>query len=257
MCLIVVAWKADPDYPLIVAANRDEFFARATFPAHWWPDTPTVLAGRDLVGHGTWLGLNRNGRFAALTNYRDPALQREGLASRGKLVSGFLAGDDSPLPALETIGDVSADYAAFNLLAGDRESLGIHESTTAHSRLLEPGIHGLSNHLLGTPWPKLQRARERFRRAVEGSPSDDAFLALLRDDTRAPDDQLPATGIGHDWERMLSSVFIRAPGYGTRSSTLIRIHRSGAAMLREWTWNADGEMDSEVIHRFALASPYP
>jgi len=253
MCLIVVGWRAHPDYPLVVAANRDEFLARPAVPAHWWTDAPDLLAGRDLEAGGTWLGITRHGRFAALTNYRDPSRRRPGAPSRGALVRDCLASGDDALATLEAVARSSGDYAGFNLLVADGARLAIHESTTGAVRPLEPGIYGLSNHLLDTPWPKVRRARERFAAALERLPHDDDLLALLRDDTPAADHHLPATGVSREWERWLSSAFIRAPGYGTRCSSLLTVHRDGAVCLREWTWDEAGEAGSEVVHRFRVS----
>ncbi|AUN94332.1 NRDE family protein [Pseudazoarcus pumilus] len=253
MCLIVAAWRAHPGYPLIVAANRDEHFPRPTAPAHWWPDTPEVFAGRDLVARGTWLGVTRCGRFAALTNYRDPRLRRADAPSRGLLVRECLESHRPADEALHGIAARSPEYAPFNLLAADANGFGIHESATATTRMLEPGIHALSNHLLGTPWPKLRQAKTRFEAALQAPEHEDDFLRLLRDDTPAADADLPETGVGMEWERLLSSVFVRAPGYGTRSSTLLRMRADDTVDFIEWSWDAAGQPAGEVRERFALA----
>lgn len=255
MCLILAAWHAHPDYPLVVAANRDEHFARPTAAAQWWEDEPKILAGRDLAARGTWLGITRDGRFAALTNYRNPALRRAQAPSRGLLVRDALAGIAPTLKVLGHVASVAQHYADFNLLVSDGRSLGIHESAARRTRRLAPGIHALSNHLLDTPWPKVEVARDRFRAALEGSLADDDFLALLRDDAPAPDDRLPSTGVSLEWERLLSPVFVRAPGYGTRSSTLLTVRRDGAARLREWTWNEDAELAGDITHAFRVTLP--
>tara|TARA_R110002049_G_scaffold157266_4_gene322303 strand:+ start:688 stop:1449 length:762 start_codon:yes stop_codon:yes gene_type:complete len=253
MCLIIAAWNAHRDYPLIVAANRDEHFARPTAAAHWWPDAPHLLAGRDLVARGTWLGITCDGRFAALTNYRDPHLRRDDAPSRGLLVRECLESTVSVGETLEGIAARSPGYAPFNLLAADAHGLGIHESASGTTRMLEPGIHALSNHLLGTPWPKLRQAKTRFETALQAPEREDAFLRLLRDDTPAPDEELPETGVGVEWERLLSPVFVRAPGYGTRSSTLLRMRADATVDFIEWSWDAAGEPVGEVRERFALA----
>ena len=221
MCLILLAWHAHPDYALVVAANRDEFHARPAVPAHWWPEAPDLLAGRDLEGGGTWLGLTRSGRFAALTNYRDPTLHRAGAPSRGALVRDALASNDAALRSLQRVATLSRNYAGFNLFVSDGAQLGIHESTTGVVRQLAPGIYALSNHLLDTPWPKVARARERFAAALTRLPqgtrhggatrseaADAEFLDLLRDRTPAPDALLPSTGVSPEWERWLSPAFI-------------------------------------------------
>lgn len=251
MCLIVVGWHAHPDYPLVVAANRDEFLARPATPAHWWTDAPDLLAGRDLEAGGTWMGVTRAGRFAALTNYRDPSQKRTGAPSRGELVRRCLDDRRDTGAVLQDIADLSGDYAGFNLFACDGRTLGIHESTTGSVRFLEPGIYGLSNHVLDTPWPKLRLARQRFTAALDDLPRNDALLALLRDGTPAADEHLPSTGLAAEWERWLSSAFIRAPGYGTRCSTVVTFDRRGQIRFREWTWDDQGELASEVIHTFA------
>lgn len=252
MCLILAAWKTHPDYPLIVAANRDEHFDRSTAAAQWWSDAPDLLAGQDLLAGGTWLGMSRSGRFAALTNYRDPRQRRANAPSRGLLVRNALLSSESTPAVLEQVSADSAAYAAFNLLVSDGRTLGIHESASGATRILPPGIHGLSNHLLGTPWPKLQLARERFALALDHPTRREAFVELLRDSTPANDDTLPDTGIGIEWERQLSSVFVRAPGYGTRSSTLVRVSTDDAVDFTEWTWNQDGELAGEVHHCFRI-----
>ncbi len=252
MCLIVVAWHAHPDFPLVVAANRDEFLARPASPAHWWTDAPAILAGRDLEAGGTWMGITRDGRFAALTNYRDPTVRRPGAPSRGALVRDCLSVPDHVIATLERVARVSAGYAGFNLLVSDGADLGIHESTTGAVRLLDAGIYGLSNHLLDTPWPKVRLARQRFEAALHQLPSEQGLLELLRDDTPAPDAHLPRTGVSPEWERWLSPAFIRAPGYGTRCSTVLVVGSDASVRLREWTWHEDGSVECEVVHRFAL-----
>ena len=253
MCLIVIGWRAHPEYPLVVAANRDEFLARPASPAHWWPDAPSILAGRDLEAGGTWMGITRSGRFAALTNYRDPTVRRPGAPSRGALVRDCLSTPDKVTATLERVAQVSAGYPGFNLLVSDGTELGIHESMTGSVRLLDAGIYGLSNHLLDTPWPKVRLARERFEAAMTRLPAEDGFLNLLCDDIAAPDEHLPATGVSADWERWLSPAFIRAPGYGTRCTTLLLVRNDGSTRLRELTWEDDGRISSEVIHSFAIS----
>jgi uncharacterized protein with NRDE domain len=250
MCLIAFAWQSHPHYPLVVVANRDEYLDRPAVPAHWWHDATDLLAGRDLEAGGTWMGLARNGRFAALTNYRDPSQRRTGAPSRGKLVRDALEGRNDTVTTLEHIAADSARYAGFNLLVGDGDTLGIHESTTGSVRLLEPGIYGLSNHLLDTPWPKLARARSHLAALLPRLPHEQGVLELLRDDTLVADPHLPDTGVSLEWERLLSPAFIRAPGYGTRCSSLVLVGRDGRTHFREWTWDGDGLPRSEVVHDF-------
>jgi uncharacterized protein with NRDE domain len=255
MCLIVFAWHTHPDYPLVVAANRDEYLERPAAPAHWWPEAPELLAGRDLEAGGSWMGLTRGGRFAAITNYRDPSQRLAGAPSRGRLVRAALDSGDDTLATLRAIAADSPHYAGFNLLVSDGDSLGLHESTTGAVRLLEAGIYGLSNHLLDTPWPKLARAREALTAALPAMPDESRVLRLLRDTTPAADLHLPETGLSLEWERWLSPAFIRAPGYGTRCSSLVLIGRDGRTRLHEWTWNDDGSLRSLVRHEFDVVRP--
>ncbi|QDF96803.1 hypothetical protein CJ010_09810 [Azoarcus sp. DD4] len=250
MCLILFAWRAHPAYPLVVAANRDEFRARPALPLHWWQDSPDLLAGRDQEAGGTWMGVSRNGRFAALTNYRDPSLRRSDAPSRGALVREALESNADAHATLNALASRSADYVAFNLIVSDGHQLGIHESTTGAVRMLAPGIYGLSNHLLDSAWPKVERARARFAAALDKLPADGDFVELLRDTTPAEDEDLPRTGVSLEWERWLSPAFILAPGYGTRSSSVLSAGHDGQIRFSEWTWDEDGNELGVVTHRF-------
>ena len=250
MCLIALAWQVHADYPLIVVANRDEFFARPTAPAHWWNEAPGLLAGRDLSAGGTWLGVTRGSRFAALTNFRDPQRNRDNAASRGALVVEALRSAD-PAAAAARMLDRRADYNPFNLLIRDGDSLLVVESEAGRIEHLAPGIHGLSNHLVDTPWPKVRRACERLRQSLAQLPVIDPLLGTLRDDRPAPDAELPDTGIPLPWERMLSSGFIRAPGYGTRSTTAVLVDRHGNGRFVEQRWDEDGQESGRTDERFS------
>ena len=253
MCLVLVVWRAHPRYPCVIAANRDEFHARPTAPAGWWPDHPQVLAGRDLEAHGTWLGLTRGGRFAALTNYRDPEQRRvASTPSRGTLVTTLLESGATVAEGLAYLEDVGANYNGFNLIFSDGERLGIYESVRGSGRELGPGIYGLSNHLLDTPWPKVLNAKGRLQAALDDMPDTSLLLSALRDDEPAPDEQLPKTGVSLEWERLLSSAFVRAKDYGTRCSTIIRIEPQGRAYFEEWSWNSEGADAGRVSLRFEL-----
>jgi uncharacterized protein with NRDE domain len=198
------------------------------------------------------LGLTRTGRFAALTNYRDPEQRREGTPSRGTLVASVLKSNDTVQQTLDYLRDVGASYNGFNLIFSDGERLAVYESVRGAGRVLGPGIYGLSNHLLDTPWPKVQTAKSRLSTALSDLRNTDAALALLRDDELAPDDQLPRTGVGLQWERLLSSAFVRAPDYGTRCSTLVRIDRRRRACFDEWSWNSTGAQIGAVSFQFEL-----
>ena len=251
MCLILIAWQGHAKHRCVIAANRDELHSRPTAAAQWWPSQPPILAGRDLSAGGTWLGITRTGRFAALTNYRGTQ-RRTDTPSRGALVTSILMSGDSVSQTLEYLRSVSADYNGFNLLFSDGQRLAVYESMRGTGRELEPGIYGLSNDLLDTPWPKVQTAKSRLSQALSNLETTDAVLALLRDDSIAADDQLPRTGVSLEWERLLSSAFVRAPDYGTRCSTIVRIDERRRACFDEWTWDATGAEIGAVSLRFDL-----
>ncbi len=234
MCLIVFAWKLVPNCPLVLAANRDEFFVRPAQPASWWKDHPDVFAGRDLQAGGTWLGINRSGRFAALTNVRNGLPKPEPKRSRGELVANYLAGDVDPLDYLTQVRDAAHDYHGFNLIFGDEHALyWISNGNEVEFKPLESGIYGLSNGSLDTPWPKVVRAKAQFASLLcQGAP-DDAYFEMLTDTTRAADGRLPDTGVSLEWERLLSPICIESDDYGTRASTMVRVLAGGRAELHE------------------------
>lgn len=240
MCLVLVAWRGSENYPCVIAANRDELYTRPTAPAQWWDSQPPILAGRDLEAGGTWLGITRAGRFAALTNFRDPEQRRPDAPSRGALVTTILKSGAGTAETLDYLGGIAAGYNGFNLIFSDGERLAVFESTIGRGRELNPGIYGLSNHLLDTPWPKVQNAKSRLSAALTDLRDSSAALALLRDDEPAPDERLPRTGLSLPWERMVSSAFVRAGDYGTRCSTLVRIDQSRRACFDEWSWDSTG-----------------
>jgi uncharacterized protein with NRDE domain len=240
MCLVLVAWRGSENYPCVIAANRDELYTRPTAPAQWWDTQPPILAGRDLEAGGTWLGITRTGRFAALTNFRDPEQRRLDAPSRGALVTTILKSGAGTAETLDYLGGVAARYNGFSLIFSDGERLAVFESTVGRGRELAPGIYGLSNHLLDTPWPKVLNAKSRLSAALTDLRDSSAALALLRDDEPAPDQRLPRTGLSLPWERMVSSAFVRAPDYGTRCSTLVRIDQSRRACFDEWSWDSTG-----------------
>lgn len=254
MCLVLVVWRTHPQYPCLVAANRDEFHARPTAPAAWWPDHSQILAGRDLEAGGTWLGMTRTGRFAALTNYRDPEQRQAQAPSRGALVTYMLESGVSVAGGLAYLRAEGPGYNGFNMIFSDGERLGIFESTRGAGRELGPGIYGLSNHLLDTPWPKVQKAKSRLQAALSNITDTAPLLALLRDDRPAPDAQLPQTGVSVEWERLLSSAFVRAQDYGTRCSTIIRIEAQGRAHFEEWSWSPIGAEIGRTSLQFELTS---
>ena len=246
MCLILLAWQTHPDYPLAVCANRDEFHARPTLAADFWSDQPGILAGRDLQAGGTWLGIDRRRRFAAVTNYRDPKAP-EGQRSRGDLTRDYLAGDLSPQDFLSGLD--GGAYGGFNLFLADRDSLCYYSNRQGRIQELPPGIYGLSNHFLETPWPKLVAAKARFSEALQALPETEPLFRLLADPTRWPDEHLPDTGVSLEWERMLSAIFVQSPAYGTRASTVLTVDRQGEVCLTERSFNAAGP-SGEVQRRF-------
>jgi uncharacterized protein with NRDE domain len=229
MCLIAWNWQPDGAMPLLLVANRDEFYARPALPLHWW-DCDRILAGKDLQAGGTWLGVSRNGRLAALTNYRDPAANRPDAPSRGELVSRFL---DSPMDAagyLTQLLPTAGVYNAFNLLVYDGQTLMGMESRHARIVPLTRGIGAVSNADFHTGWPKVTALKEGLQRALNhGTSGDEELLQLLGNKVQATDSELPSTGVPVDLERGLSSVFVNLPGYGTRASSVVRMHLDHAS----------------------------
>jgi uncharacterized protein with NRDE domain len=256
MCLIAIAHLAHPDRPLVVAANRDEAYARPTLPAHFWDEHPQVLAGRDLEAGGTWLGIDRAGRFAAITNFREAGAHRKHAPSRGPLVSDFLCQRTPAAGYLQQLAPHAQDYNGFNLLLLDDSGLYYFSNRTAAAdsapRRLDPGVYGLSNHLLDTPWPKVVLAKQGFARAVEAGEPLASMAEILRDTEIAPDNILPATGIGAERERLLSPIFIASENYGTRCSTLLEISSARRARFVERSFGAGGVSGDAVEYRFDL-----
>ena len=244
MCLLVFAWRPGHAHPLIVAANRDEFYARPSLPLAQWPEAPQVHAGRDLEAGGTWLGVGANGRFAALTNIRDPH-QPPARKSRGELVAQFLNGE---MPIDDYLADVvrrSLEYAGFNLLIGNANELWHYNAQGTEAVMLQPGVYGLSNAGLDTPWPKLLKARAALEMVLD-NPQPEALLALLSDAQVAPFAELPDTGVGLATETLLSSVFIASQSYGTRASTALIVHADGTRHLVERSFGPYGGHLGEV-----------
>jgi uncharacterized protein with NRDE domain len=262
MCLILVAWQSHPDYALVVAGNRDEFYVRPAAPAHWWQEASQVLAGRDLadvIGEsGTWMGVAGEGRFAALTNYRAPSEKRTDARSRGELVAGFLRGHQGPADYLGALTGADGCYNGFNLLACDLHELWWYSNRSASRQpeRLRPGLYGLSNALLDTPWPKVRSrvgALAEVLAADTGHANASAapYLQLLADERQAANFELPSTGVSPEWEKLLSSAFIRSPNYGTRASTVLRVRHDGRFDFSERSFDANGQT-GEVSYRGKL-----
>jgi uncharacterized protein with NRDE domain len=254
MCLLLLALDAHPSFKLVLAANRDEFHDRPTAPPSFWEDAPYLLAGRDLAGGGTWLGITRHGRIAATTNYRDPSSFKKTAPSRGKLVTDFLLGKDSPSDYLESIRSGAGRYNGFNLLVGERDHLLWMSNRSDQIVRLSPGIHGVSNSLLDTPWPKVVRGRDLLARAIREHPSisPDSLFALLQDRHQPPDEALPSTGVRPEWERVLAPIFIKSPDYGTRSSSVLLIDKDDHLTFMDRTFNGSPEPVSTAVFEFDL-----
>lgn len=265
MCLIAIALHCHPRYELVLIANRDEFFARPTAPAAFWSEAPEILAGRDLEKGGTWLGVTRTGRLAAITNFRGSSRGRPQAPSRGGVVARYLRESSRPREFLNALLPEAPAYNDFNLLVGEVTARGIsldYFSTVENSsRSVVPGIHGLSNHLLDTPWPKVERARAGLAELLARFPSTlptRGLFELLREDAIAPDELLPVTGVGLEHERRLSPIFIQGGGYGTRSSTVVAFrivpgHKTNCIFI-ERTFDGSRSPDSfqEVEFEFDL-----
>lgn len=242
MCLILFGYRVHPGYPLIIAANRDEFYARPTLRAGWWEENPAILAGKDLQAGGTWLGVSNTGRFSAITNYREPNNIKLHAPSRGALVTDFLEGSVGAIPYLDHLRSMAEAYNGFNLLTYDGESLGWFSNRSHNPQPLYPGIYGLSNHLLDTPWPKVQQGKTNLAAQIlsDRDINPENLFDLLKNDNLAPDDQLPSTGVSLEWERLLSAMCIKSPEYGTRVSTVVLIDHAGKVYFEERAFVPDG-----------------
>lgn len=234
MCLIFLSVQDHPHYKLIVAANRDEFYQRKTAPADYWQDHPEILGGRDLEAHGTWMAMNKKGHIAMVTNYRDIRNIKPVAPSRGALVTNYLLETGSPENYLNQLVLKDDAYNGFNLIVGSAEELWYHSNYKKGVYRLSPGLYGLSNHLLDTPWPKVERGLEKMREILTADEiSSDSLFEVLVDDVIASDDKLPDTGVGLERERALSSMFIKSPGYGTRCSTVVLVDKSNNVQFSE------------------------
>ena len=242
MCLIAFAWQAHADYPLVVVGNRDEFYNRPAQSAHFWEEQPQIFGGRDLSAGGTWMAVALNGRFAAVTNYRDPQNLNPQAKSRGALVSDFLLGDFTATDYANHILARANDFNGFNLLVCDGQSMAYCSNQLTQMRLLEPGVYALSNALLDTPWPKTIAAREQLRQWLDSPGSTKSLLSLLGDTCQAEDQKLPKTGIPYAMEKALSAQFIQLEHYGTRCTTAFTVTSSGQAEFIERTFQPDTKL---------------
>ena len=251
MCLALIALNAHPRLPLVIAANRDEFHAREAAPAHWWPDG--ILAGVDRVGGGTWFGVDRHGRWALVTNFREGVPRDPNAPSRGMLVTRALAERAPPIACAAAIAVDASRYHGFNLLVGELAQAAYSSNRASGAIALTSGIHGLSNHLLDTPWPKVRHSKARLVAHLKtGDERLEPLFELLADRTQAEPVSLPSTGVSPEWERLLSSAFIVDPRYGTRCSTVLAIGRDGTARFAERSFDAGGSLTGEVAFDFAI-----
>ena len=244
MCLIVFAWRPAHPQPLVLAANRDEFYARPTLPLAQWEDTPSTYAGRDLEAGGTWLGVSADGRFAALTNIRNPG-SALGRRSRGELVAHFLTGQMTIDEYLSQVVGRASEYGGFNLLVGNRQELHFLNANDPAPRRLVAGVYGVSNAGLDTPWPKLVKTKAALASHLH-DPQPEALLDFLADPAPAAQADLPDTGVGIATETLLSSVFIASPNYGTRASTVLIVNADGSRRMIERSFGPYGGRLGEV-----------
>lgn len=250
MCLILVSYDQHPDYKLIFAANRDEFYDRPTRPLAFWEDMPEIIAGRDMKGNGTWFGVDRTGRFAAVTNYRDPAQNLPHAPTRGALVSDFITASETARTYMQKIASVGQHYNGFNLLIGDRSGVWYYSNRGNDIQKLKPGLFGISNHLIETPWPKVKKGKAELQDLLSAQKdiNYEDLLKILADQSVPPDKTLPDTGVGIEWERILSPLFITSKVYGTRSSSVLLVKRNGRVIFVERTFipEANGAMKQET-----------
>lgn len=263
MCLIFFAINAHTEFPLIVAANRDEYFQRPTLPMHGW-DNSNIVAGKDLTGGGTWMGMSKTGRFAALTNFRDPQESIHNPLSRGLLVRQFLESTQSAPDYLESVIHEGHRYPGFNLVAGQGHQLWYVSNKSARQpQPLEAGIHGLSNHLMNTPWPKVSQGKTALQQVLQRNPHPgehtlkNSLFDLMNHREPAADQDLPDSGVGAFLEKVLSPRFIQAPmlNYGTRCSSVILINNERHHYLFEKTWDSNGQEVDKVELKLTAGDP--
>lgn len=255
MCLILLAWHTHPEYPLVFAANRDEAYRRPSVAADFWRDEPNVFGGRDLEKGGTWLGLTIAGRIAAVTNYRDGPAAKNAPRSRGELTASFLCRTDDPRPYMERVMASAPDYGGFGLIAGDLGQMFFCSNRGTGIEEFAPGVHGLSNHLLNTPWPKVTYGKQRVAALLAAGEAEliQGLFDILTDRTVALDAELPDTGVGLQRERELSPAFVAGEQYGTRASTVLLINRRNEVVFHERAFGARGVPLGTTARRFLLA----
>lgn len=257
MCIVLFSFQIHPEYPLILASNRDEFYERPTTSAAFWDEDPDLLASRDLKECGTWLGITKTGRIATLTNFRAPASMRDGAPTRGKLVSNYLLSKKNPETYFDDMRFKAHEYNGFNLLFGYVSEL-YYFSNKDHGfcRKVSPGLYGLSNHFFDTPWPKVERGKKLLSDAVtRGNSVTSASIFEILADTYQPDDSLlPDTGMGLKWERILAPIFVQSPVYGTQFSTVIMVDRKNGVSFTERAFQSSPDRYTERTFEFTLTN---
>lgn len=255
MCIIFFAYKIHPQYKFVFAANRDEFYERPTKSAEFWSDYPDILAGRDLEKNGAWMGINKRGYFSAITNYRDFSLLIDEPMSRGNLVKDYLIENQSPKTYMDRVKAEKHRYNPFNLLVGHTSALYYYSNVDNEVKELKPGIYGLSNSLLDTPWPKLIRGKEMFKEIINSHREIDYkdLQNILLDKWCPEDDKLPNTGIELEWEKVLSSIFIESQNYGTRASTVLLIgNKNHVTFIEKSLKNSNTKEWNEIKYEFDI-----
>lgn len=251
MCLVVLAWQQNPELPLIVAGNRDEFHSRPSQALHWWPDRPDIVAGRDLQAGGTWLGLHQSGRFATVTNFRDADKPSAKFQSRGELVTDFLLGSLTPIDFMRRID--GAKFAGFNLLLSDGETLAWYSNRADMPKILEPGLYGLSNALLDSPWHKVRRSKAALSDLLQrDSVNETTLFRLLADRETAPVDEIESDRLPFATARSVSAPFVLNPDYGTRSSSIVLGDANGNWQIRERRFDASGKAIGDSAFKLGI-----
>ena len=252
MCLIVFAYRHHPQYQVILAGNRDEFYGREAQQAHFWDTEPVMLAGKDLRAGGTWLGISQRGEFGAITNYRDLKNPREGERSRGEIIPDYLTGNESPDQKMTRLKNQIHHYAGFNFLAGNADQIFYLNNISGDVQSVSRGIHGISNAFLDTPWPKVKAAKSAFEDAIIPAVIDhEAVFKLLQNSDPFPQEKLPDTGLSQEMEKAVSPIFIKTEDYGTRCSTLLTINYDGQIQFTEKTYHFNGD-SSETVKDFSF-----
>ncbi|MEL6557289.1 MAG: NRDE family protein [Bacteroidota bacterium] len=255
MCLILFSWDNHPQYKLILAANRDEFYERPTDPIHSWQENSNIIAGKDLTGGGTWMGVSKQNKFAAITNHRNPTRILQDAPSRGDLTLDFLKDTVSEENYYTEKSRTLDQYNGFNLLVGSFNKMSYFNNVDGNYQELKKGIYGLSNAVLDTPWPKLSKAKNAFAKVVDdANPAVDDFYKILQDKTLADDAELPQTGVPYEWEKAISAVYIEKENYGTCCSTVVTVTHDGAGKIHELSYPVGNRKAEEKIIDFDWSS---